>query len=202
VWMTQSLSLLVIGLVGFVIGVGYTAPPLKLVHRGLGELAVALGFGPIMLLGAYVVQTGTLALEPLIASLPVAILIALILYVNEIPDRSGDASVGKRTLPVRWSPELVRRAYLVAALGAFAAIVVGVAAGWLPVPALIALAALPLAFRVHEGIRQHYSSPYTLMAVMGTNVNLHLAVGMLLLLGYTVTLVAAALLGEPPRLLR
>ena len=36
---------------------GYTAPPLKFVYRGLGEIAVALGFGPLMLLGAYVVQT-------------------------------------------------------------------------------------------------------------------------------------------------
>ena len=53
-----SPALLVIGVVGFVVSLGYTAPPLKLVYRGLGEVAVALGFGPLMLLGAYVVQTG------------------------------------------------------------------------------------------------------------------------------------------------
>ena len=84
-----SLELLLIGVTGVVIGLAYTAPPLKLVYRGLGEIAVAAGFGPIMLLGAYVAQTGHLAWEPLVASLPVAILIALILYVNEIPDRRG-----------------------------------------------------------------------------------------------------------------
>ena len=85
---------------------GYTAPPLKFVYRGLGEIAVAIGFGPLMLLGAYVVQTrGVLAWEPFVASLPIALLVALILYVNEIPDRRGDARAGKRTLPVRLSKE-------------------------------------------------------------------------------------------------
>jgi 1,4-dihydroxy-2-naphthoate octaprenyltransferase len=192
VWTTGSLELLVIGVAGVILGIGYTAPPLKLVHRGLGEIAVALGFGPIMLLGAYVVQTGRLAWEPAIASVPVAILVALILYVNEIPDRKGDASVGKLTLPARWDPATVRRVYLVAALAAFAAIVVGVAAGFLPPATLVALAAVPLALRVHEGIRQHYNSPYTLMAVMGRNVQLHLLVGVLMLAAYVVTLIIGA----------
>ena len=99
-----STALLVIGVVGFIVSLGYTAPPLKFVYRGLGEIAVALGFGPLMLLGAYVVQTGgALAWEPFVASIPVALLVALILYVNEIPDRRGDARAGKRTLPVRFS---------------------------------------------------------------------------------------------------
>ena len=57
-----------------------------------------------MLLGAYVVQTGgALPWEPFVASIPIALLVALILYVNEIPDRRGDARAGKRTLPVRFS---------------------------------------------------------------------------------------------------
>ncbi|MDP9244150.1 MAG: prenyltransferase, partial [Chloroflexota bacterium] len=126
VWLTGSQTLLLIGIAGIAVGVAYTAPPLKLVYRGLGEIAVALGFGPIMLLGAYVVQTGRLALEPFVVSITVGILVALILYVNEIPDRTGDAAAGKRTLPVRLRPETVTGGYLLAALVAFAVIVVGV----------------------------------------------------------------------------
>src|SRR3989304_2409243 len=103
--MRGSIELLVIGVVGFVVGLGYTAPPLKFVYRGLGEIAVAIGFGPLMLLGAYVVQAqGALRWEPFVASMPVALLVALILYVNEIPDRRADARAGKRTLPLRFSP--------------------------------------------------------------------------------------------------
>ena len=122
-----SPALLVIGVVGFIVSLGYTAPPLKFVYRGLGEIAVALGFGPLMLLGAYVVQTrGALAWEPFVASIPVALLVALILYVNEIPDRRGDARAGKRTLPVRFSREAVIGGYNVAVAAAYVAIVVGV----------------------------------------------------------------------------
>jgi 1,4-dihydroxy-2-naphthoate octaprenyltransferase len=188
---TGSITLLWIGVAGIAVGVAYTAPPLKLVYRGLGELAVAVGFGPIMLLGAYVVQTGRLAWEPFVLSLVPGILIALILYVNEIPDRRSDAQAGKRTLPTRLSPDVVRTGYLLAALAAFAVVVGGVVGGLLPWPTLVALAAVPLVFRVHEGLKLHYDSPYTLMAVMGANVNLNLVVGGLLLVAYVVTIVAA-----------
>jgi 1,4-dihydroxy-2-naphthoate octaprenyltransferase len=188
---TGSVTLLWIGVAGILVGVAYTAPPLKLVYRGLGEIAIALGFGPIMLLGAYVVQTGELAWEPFVLSLVPGILIALILYVNEIPDRRSDAEAGKRTLPVRLSPDAVRTGYLVAALGAFGIVVIGVIAGLLPWPTLLALAAIPMALQVHAGLREHYDSPYTLMAVMGRNVNLNLVVGGLLLVGYVVTIVGS-----------
>jgi 1,4-dihydroxy-2-naphthoate octaprenyltransferase len=188
---TQSMTLLWIGVAGIVVGVAYTAPPLKLVYRGLGEIAVALGFGPIMLLGAYVVQTGELAWEPFVLSLVPGILIALILYVNEIPDRRSDAEAGKRTLPVRLSPATVRSGYLVAAFAAFAIVLGGVVGGLFPWPAIVALAAVPIALRVHAGLEVHYDSPYTLMAVMGTNVNLNLVVGGLLLAAYVATIVAS-----------
>jgi 1,4-dihydroxy-2-naphthoate polyprenyltransferase len=71
VWVTRSVELLAIGVAGILLGIAYTAPPLKLVHRGLGEIAVALGFGPVMLLGAYVVQAGRISLEAVVASVPV-----------------------------------------------------------------------------------------------------------------------------------
>jgi len=190
---TGSVLLLWIGVAGILVGVAYTAPPLKLVYRGLGEFAVAAGFGPIMLLGAYVVQTGRLALEPVLLSLVPGILIALILFVNEIPDRRSDAAAGKRTLPTRFSPEAIRTGYLVAALAAFAVIVGGVVGGVLPWPTLVAVAAVPIAFRVHQGLKLHYDSPYTLMAVMGTNVNLNLVVGALLLAAYAVSILATQL---------
>jgi 1,4-dihydroxy-2-naphthoate octaprenyltransferase len=193
VWATASQTLLLIGLAGITLGIAYTAPPVKLVYRGLGEIAVAIGFGPIMLLGAYVVQAGSLSWEAALASVPVAILVALILYVNEIPDRVGDAAAGKRTLPVRLSAAMVTGIYLVLALAAFVAVAAGVAGGLLPIPALLALAAIPLVFRVHRGIRQNYDSPYALMGSMGVNITLHLYVGGLLLVGYLIAIIIGAL---------
>jgi len=196
-----SMALLWIGVAGVALSIAYTAPPFKLVHRGLGEITTALGFGPIMVLGAYVVQTKELAWEPVVASIPVAILIALVLYVNEIPDRSSDAKAGKRTLPVRLSREVVTQGFLVAALAAFAAIAVSASAGVIPRPTLLALLALPVAVEVYRGIQAQYSAPYELMATMGKNVQLHALTGLLLIVGYAVALVAQHAFNSPPGIL-
>jgi len=189
-----SVALLVIGVVGFIVSLGYTAPPLKFVYRGLGEIAVAIGFGPLMLLGAYVVQTrGALAWEPFVASIPIALLVALILYVNEIPDRRGDAYAGKRTLPVRFSRSAVIGGYNLAVAAAYVAVVLGVIAGLLPIPALLMLLTIPLARRVSAGLAPNYDNPYGLMAFMGVNVRLHLAAGVLLLVAYAIVIAAMAI---------
>jgi 1,4-dihydroxy-2-naphthoate polyprenyltransferase len=188
-----SVALLVIGVVGFIVSLGYTAPPLKFVYRGLGEVAVALGFGPLMLLGAYVVQTrGTLAWEPFVASIPIALLVALILYVNEIPDRRGDAHAGKRTLPVRFSRSAVVTGYNVAVAAAYVVVAAGVVAGVLPIPALLMLLTIPLARQVSAGLTPNYDNPYGLMAFMGVNVRLHLAAGALLLIAYLIVIAVMA----------
>ena len=180
-----SPALLAIGILGIILSVGYTAPPLKLVYRGLGEITTAIGFGPLMLLGAYVVQSGgSIETAAVVASLPVAILVALILYVNEVPDRPSDARAGKRTLVVRLPQRTVITIYDVAAAVAFAIIVVGVVLRLLPLPALLALLAVPLALRVHRGLETYYDQPYALMAVMATNIKLHLVVGVTLLGAY------------------
>ncbi len=127
--------------------------------------------------------------EPFVASIPVALLVMLILYVNEIPDRRGDARAGKRTLPVRFSPTTIAQGYLVAAAAAFIVVVAGVIGGILPWLALIALAGVPTAGRVYRGIRASYDQPYVLMGYMGANIKLHLMVGVLLFVAYVVVLV-------------
>jgi 1,4-dihydroxy-2-naphthoate octaprenyltransferase len=195
---TRGWDLLWLGVAGVLIGFFYTAPPLRLVHRGLGEVAVAVGFGPIMALGAYFVQAQEYALEPLLASLPVAILIALILYVNEVPDRPADAASGKRTLPVRWSKEAVIRAYEAAVVVTFGLIVVFAVTDLIVRPTLIALLAAPLALPVVRALRESYDQPYALMPAMGKNIQLHLVTGVLLVAGYVIAIIADAALDDPP----
>ena len=191
-------DLLWLGVAGVVLSVFYTAPPFRLVHRGLGEIVVALGFGPIMTLGAYFVQAQEYDLEPFLVSLPVGILIALVLYVNEVPDRPADAAAGKRTLPVRFSKDVVVNAYAAAVALAFGLIVVFVLAGWIVRPTLIALAAAPLAVPVYRALRDFYEQPYALMPAMARNIQLHLATGVLLIVGYVIAIVADAALDGPP----
>jgi 1,4-dihydroxy-2-naphthoate octaprenyltransferase len=191
-----------IGVAGVAISVAYTAPPLRLVHRGLGEICVGLGFGPIMVLGAYYVQAQRFTFEPLYLSLPVAILIALVLYTNEIPDRAGDAAAGKRTLPVRFSKQAVIGGYTAAAAMTYALIAVGGTAGTIVRPALIALITIPMALKVIRGMRASYEDPYALMPTMAEGVKLHVFTGLLLFVAYVVTIVADHLMTNPPVFLR
>jgi 1,4-dihydroxy-2-naphthoate octaprenyltransferase len=194
-----SPALLVIAALGFFISVAYTMPPFKLVYRGLGELSTAIGFGPVMLLGTYAVQSrGSLSTEAFLASVPLALLVAMILYVNEIPDRAGDAKAGKLTLPVRWSKAAVIAGFDVSAGGSFVVVVGGVAAGLLPIPTLLVLLAVPLALRVHSGLDRFYDNPYALMDTMGTNIKLHMTVGGLLLVGYLLTIADQTILSRKP----
>lgn len=177
-------GLLGIGAVGVFLSLAYTAPPFRLVHRGLGEPVTALGFGPVMAVGTFYACTGRWSWEAVVASVPVAILIALVLYVNQIPDRNGDAAAGKRTLIVRWSPPAVQAGYAVAAAGAYVSVVAAAASGVTPLWTLLALLSAPLALRVWRGMRAHYLSPYELMPAMQANIGLHLLTGLLLVAGY------------------
>ena len=198
-----SVALLVIGVSGILLSLFYTAPPLKLVYRGLGELTTAIGFGPLMLVGAYVVQTrGGLQPEPFIASIPIALLVALILYVNEVPDRPADERAGKRTLPVRFPRTAVINGYVLAAAAAFTVIVLGVLSGLLPIPALVALLPIPLVFRVRDGLMSYYDQPYGLMAVMAVNIRVHMYVGVLLLAAYVAAMLTMWLAPGVPLFVR
>jgi 1,4-dihydroxy-2-naphthoate octaprenyltransferase len=183
-------GLLWIGAVGIVLSLAYSAPPLRLVHRGLGEPVTALGFGPVMVVGTYFACTGRWSWQPVLASLPVALLIALVLYVNQVPDRAGDAASGKRTLIVRFSAAQVQTGYAVTVVGAFVCIVAEVVAGVTPAWTLLALGTLPLAWRVWNGLRAHYGDPYALMPTMQSNILLHLLTGLLFVTGYVIAVVS------------
>jgi 1,4-dihydroxy-2-naphthoate polyprenyltransferase len=186
---TRGIELLWIGLAGVFLSISYTAPPLRLVHRGLGEAAVALGFGPIMVLGTYFAIAQELSWEALYASLPVALLIMLVLYVNQVPDKPADAKTGKRTIVVRLSKEKIVAGYALSAGAAFLLIAAGALTGIMPIWTLAGLATIPLAVQVYRGLASHYESPYELMGAMGKNIMLHLFTGLLLIAGYAIDVI-------------
>jgi 1,4-dihydroxy-2-naphthoate octaprenyltransferase len=179
-------ELLIFGLVGFLLGILYTAPPIRLVHHGVGEIAVGLGFGPVMVLGAYWVQAQQLSIAALYASIPVGILIAAILYINEIPDRMWDEKAGKRTLVTRMAPDTAVTGYAVLIVTAYLSIVTGVALGIMPLATLIGLFTIPMAWSAFKTLRRHHGFPYRLIPANANTVFLHLFTGLLLAAGYLV----------------
>lgn len=182
-----GIEILYFGIVGFLVSFLYTAPPVRLAHRGLGELAVAIGFGPIIVLGTYWVQAGQWSNEALIASAPVALLIAAVLYINEFPDRPWDIRAGKMTLVARMPIPMAINGYLLLIAASYLAILLAVIADVSRWPTLIALATLPMAWKAVQGLRQNHSYPYRLIPSNANTVFTHLFTGLLLFAGYVVS---------------
>jgi 1,4-dihydroxy-2-naphthoate octaprenyltransferase len=113
VWLTtvSGAGLLAIGLTGLAIGWAYSAPPLKLNARGLGELCVMAGFA-LIVIGTDYVQRHAFAQAPFISSVSYALLVTNILYMNQFPDRAADAAAGIRHWVVRLAPEQARWGYV------------------------------------------------------------------------------------------
>jgi 1,4-dihydroxy-2-naphthoate octaprenyltransferase len=104
-------AVLWIGVVGVFCAFFYHAPPLKLSYRGLGEPAVAICYGPLICVGTYLVQRGKIDIAPLLASIPLGLLIANFLWIAEFPDAKADAAAGKRTLVVRFGRREASRVF-------------------------------------------------------------------------------------------
>lgn len=130
--------LLAIGVVGVLLGWGYSAPPLRLNSRGWGEVCVLLCF-TLLPLGAQVLLTGTPSLPLLAAALPYGLLAAALLYINQFPDRDADALAGKRHWVVRLVPQQARVGYVLLVGTAALLLPAGVVTGLLPWQALLAL---------------------------------------------------------------
>ena len=96
----QEPSAFWIGIAGLALGWSYHGPPLQLVYRGWGELAVLLIYGPVIALSTYLIQRHQFSLDVLLLSLPLGIFISAFLWVNEFPDHDADLGANKRNLVV------------------------------------------------------------------------------------------------------
>ncbi|HZR10773.1 MAG TPA: prenyltransferase [Myxococcales bacterium] len=144
---------LLIGAIGVALAFFYHAPPLRLSYRGLGELAVALAYGPLIACGAYLVQRGTVSRTVVLASVPLGLLIAAFLWINEFPDCEADRSAGKRTLVVRLGRPAASKVFAAIVIGAFAVLAILPAFG-APFGIWGGFLGLPLAVKAAFRLRQ------------------------------------------------
>ena len=120
----------------------YSAPPMRLLARGLGELTTALVVTLLTPLLGFYLQSRALRVLPVLACLPLCGLQFAMLLTIELPDAASDAALGKRTLVVRHGAEWAARYGAGIALASFGALPVLV---WCGLPWLIATVAAALA---------------------------------------------------------
>ncbi len=165
---------------GLAAGIGYSIPRFGLAACGAGEATVALAFGVLPVTGAYYVQAGTVTAQALFLSLPVAVLIAAVLFVNQFQDSRADRAVGKCHWVVRLGLKRAARGYVVLMGLWVVLLLMGAATG--RIPAFLAWAALPglLAIPAARRVLRHYDHPAVLAPANVLTILMHTAVAVAL----------------------
>ncbi|MDH4125292.1 MAG: 1,4-dihydroxy-2-naphthoate octaprenyltransferase [Gammaproteobacteria bacterium] len=160
------------GVAGVLLAVLYSLGPLRLSSLGLGETAVAFGFGILPVTGAAWLQSGDISPALVIFSLPISAWVAAILLINEVPDIAADGATAKRTLPVRLGHQ--GTAMLYASMHLFAAAVVAwlsilgpLPIGTLLLPAVLLIPAFQAASAIRIGVNDRHRMTKAIEATLG-----------------------------------
>jgi 1,4-dihydroxy-2-naphthoate octaprenyltransferase len=129
---------------GFLLSSAYTAPPLRLKKRGLGEPTVLVVWGPLMVGGTYYAATGTIPGAMVLASLPYALLCTTVLMGKHIDKIPWDEPDGTHTLPVLMGESRARRLTQAMFVGFYLSVIALVIARVLPVASLLVILSLPV----------------------------------------------------------
>ncbi|MDI6822416.1 MAG: prenyltransferase [Actinomycetota bacterium] len=176
----------IVALAAFLI---YAYTPL-LTKVGVTEVFPGLGFGPLMVIGAYVTQlpVGSFPISPtvILASIPVGILVSNLLFVNEIPDYDADLKTGRRHGVILLGKKMSSRAYVLFLALAYASIVIPVILNLLPPYVLLGLATIPIAVKASKGVLKNFDQTDKLVPSLGQNVLVVLATPVLVTIGFLI----------------
>ena len=176
--------IVLLGLIGFIGGYFYTAPPFQYKYRALGLPLVFLLMGPLMVGGSYFAVTGTFDPNVLIVSLPVGLLVTAILHGNEWRDVAEDTRHGFTTFSAQVGRETAHWVYVMLILGAYVAVGLAVMVGALPTLALLTLFSLPLVAWILRDAERGAEGHLRAIAMIDLmTARLHSAFGALLLVG-------------------
>ncbi len=145
---------LAFALSGFILSVAYTAPPVRLKKRGLGEPDVLVVWGPLMVCGTYYSAVGHVGWDVLLASLPYGLLCTTVLMGKHTDKIPFDEPLGIRTLPVIFGEARARTLTLAMMVGFYLLVAAAVLAKAMPWPALLVVLALPRLVKVWPYFRR------------------------------------------------
>ena len=170
----------VIGLMGFLAGYLYSASPVSLMSRGLGEITIFLAFGPLITWGTYYVMSGLLTWEAFMLGIPLGFLITAIIWINQFPDYEADRDAGKLNCLVRLGRDRSRYIYSLLMLGPYAVVLLWVltqSGAW---PYLAVILTIPIALKAIKILGAHYETYDEIIPAQFLTIQTHLALGLVL----------------------
>jgi len=180
----RGLPMFILGLVGFLGGVFYTAEPIACKYKALGDFLVFALMGPLMVIGSYFALTGSYEPVVLYVSLPVGFLVAAILASNNYRDIAHDTKARIKTLASVLGYTGAKVEYCLLVLGAYIAVVLMVVLGVAEPWTLLVLLSLPSALKNINTIRLNQPGQIEAVALIDqATAQLHLLFGLLLIVG-------------------
>lgn len=182
---TGGFMLLLFLATAVLLGLFYTALPVQLSYRGLGEISVFVGFGPLGVLSAYFIQLGYINWGLcLVASIPIAILIAMVLFLNEFQDKEADQEAGKNTLVVVLGKDSGIKIYLTGMVLAYAFLPIGIIGTIFPLFLLLPFITLPLATKAILTAAKNYKLIKELQPANAMSILTHFTFGIMMALAF------------------
>lgn len=181
-----GIVILLLGVIGVISAFFYTSYPFYFAKRGLGEIVIGLNFGILLCFGAYYVQTQQFSWVPVVASVPIALLITAVLYINEFPDYNADIQAGRNHLLARLGRKKGVNAYILMLLFTYISVLFGVAINVIPLAGVFALLTVPIAVKSIIVLKKHYDEPGKLTPSCASTIILHLFIGLILFISYLV----------------
>ncbi len=179
-----GIEVIYVVLAGFFVSIFYTVPPFRFAYHGVGELAMLLGYGPIITLGAHFVQTGFLSERAALAGLVPGMLMWSMILVNEIPDYEEDRKAGKRNITVRLGVERSAELYALSLAAIYAFIGFGVFIEAFPRACLAAILSLPFSMRSVGKLQRHMGDKLKLASANAEMVRAYSSTMLLFALGF------------------
>jgi 1,4-dihydroxy-2-naphthoate octaprenyltransferase len=139
---------------GFLVSVFYAAPPVKLKHLGMGELAIFLIWGPLMIAGTYYALTGNAPLKVWVCAVPYGLAVTAVLMGKHLDKADKDREKGVRTLPVVLGDRRARTITQLIVFAFYLVICALAASSMLPYLSLLALISLPRGIRIITTLSQ------------------------------------------------
>ncbi|AEM79812.1 MULTISPECIES: 1,4-dihydroxy-2-naphthoate octaprenyltransferase [Thermoanaerobacter] len=172
---------LIVGLLGVLMSIFYSLPPFKFSYNGLGEIAVGVTFGPLIVMGMYLVMTHRVSIDVLLISLPIGFLITNVLWINQYPDYEADLKGHKYNLLVRIGKEKGVKVYAALYGAAYLSFIV-IAVVTKNLLWLLSFITIPLAVQSVNIARKYYDNIPQLVKANANTVKIYQITGIMMIL--------------------
>ncbi|HYA14479.1 MAG TPA: prenyltransferase [Syntrophales bacterium] len=175
---------LIFAFIGVFSSVFYTMPPIRYGYRGFGELSLLINFGPVVCLGAFYVQTCSIAWEPFIVSLVPGFLMWSMIVINEIPDYEEDRRAGKLNLVARFGRKPGVVLYVAGLICAYGTMFLSVSFRITPFSILLGLLTIPIAYNSFRILSANYMDKMKMAPANLATIKVHALTLTCLIIGY------------------